>query len=123
MFSTYTTFTTPEGIPCSAPNKIVSSSANFHISYNNYDSSIYGSDTTALVVTGKSSRFFILNGNHTNALNGASFADCLDYLHKNVSLINKMSDDLPASGESLQNVIDRPDPVMEWLRRKSKALG
>lgn len=65
----------------------------FYISYNDYDTDIYGSDTTALVL-GVGEEFFILNGNHVEEyrkLDGQPFSKYLDYFYANESLINEFT--------------------------------
>lgn len=66
----------------------------FYISYNSYDLNVYGDVTTALVL-GQMEKFFILNGNHTEAyrklLNNGFYA-CFDYYKKHEEQINKYSD-------------------------------
>ena len=119
-YTTYHTETTPNGIPFGVPNQIVSYDTNFYISHNNYDNRIYGCDTTALVVTGKGSRFFILDGDHSEQLKNKSFKDCLCYFHGNKRLLNKLSEDLPPLGSSVQDVINSPDQAMEILNRLNK---
>lgn len=66
----------------------------FYISFNNYDYDIYGDVTTALVL-GQMEKFFILNGDHTEAyryLIKGGFAPCMDYFRQNAKQINKFSD-------------------------------
>lgn len=115
--TTHKTLISPDGKPYSVPNDIAKSCENFYISYNNYDISIYGCDTTALVVTGKGSRFFILDGDHTKQLKDKSFKDCIHYLHSNKSRKNSMSEDFPPLNSSIQSVIDSPDPAMQILNK------
>lgn len=65
----------------------------FYISYNNYDSNIYGSDTTALVLS-QMQEFFILNGNHIaeyKELQGKPFSKYLEYFYKNSDKINRFT--------------------------------
>lgn len=86
------------GIPIYVPNNIINDTKDFYISYNNYDISTYGSDTTALVKNDLSD-FWILNGNHTKQYNqiikeGGNFKDCFKYFKDNIVLINKLSDKL-----------------------------
>jgi hypothetical protein len=81
------------GIPLSIPNRVISGDG-FHISYNNYDVSTYGSDTTALVV-GNSQHFYILNGDHRlqyEKIIASGVDACLRYFKDNISLINKYSE-------------------------------
>lgn len=108
-----------EGIPCLIPNKIIDNCATHYISYNNYDTHTYGSDTTAIVLKGyfagatleeknkgkllsaaeklKPKHFFdvylILNGKH-DALIGMNFLECIEYFSKNIHLKAKHSSDL-----------------------------
>lgn len=75
------------------PNKIVISDSQFHISYNNTDYAIYGSDTTAIVVN--QTKFYILMGDHTKEYKQCQTLDsCLDYYKKNINLSHKYSDKL-----------------------------
>jgi len=65
-----------------------------YISYNYYDTDIYGTVTTALV-KGNMEQFFILNGNHMEEykkLLHLGFTACFDYFKRNVNLINKLSE-------------------------------
>jgi hypothetical protein len=77
----------------------------FYISYNNHDTDLYGSDTTALVL-GQMEKFYILNGDHRAqyaTLIESGFDACLEYFRANISLINMRSDKPPipdnASGD------------------------
>lgn len=66
----------------------------FYVSYNQHDIATYGDVTTALVL-GQMQRFYILNGNHSEAykkLEKAGFLKCMDYFKHNINLINKYSD-------------------------------
>lgn len=68
----------------------------FYVSLNTVDVSIYGCETTALVV-GQMEKFYILNGNHLSqykALIANGFNECFDYFVKNLDKINKRSDKL-----------------------------
>ena len=103
------------GIPLNVPNRIIDR-GEFYVSYNNYDRSIYGCDTTALVV-GQMGRFFILNGNHEDALKDLSFSDALGYVIDNADKLNKMSDNLPPRGSTVAEILASPDPAMEVLKR------
>ncbi len=86
------------GIPVFVPNDITGSKDNFYVSYNNRDNYHYGCDTTALVLESPiSTRFLILNGNHTKEYNeiinnGGSYKDCVKYFEQNISLKNKFSE-------------------------------
>ena len=74
------------------PN-FVTDKDNFYISYNDYDSDIYGSDTTALVF-GQMEAFYILNGDHRkNYTLLKGFNACLEYFKKNIIHINKYSEE------------------------------
>jgi hypothetical protein len=69
----------------------------FYISYNDLDSTIYGSDTTALVI-GQMEAFYILNGDHRKAYQTrllSGLATCLAYYQENLQHKNKHSDALP----------------------------
>lgn len=118
MLSTVSTKTFA-GIPCLIPNKIIDDCSTHYISYNNYDTHTYGSDTTAIVLKGyfagsmieqknegkiltvdeklKLKHFFdvylILNGKH-NALIGMNFLECIEYFSQNIHLKAKYSSDL-----------------------------
>ncbi len=66
----------------------------FFVSFNDRDSAIYGSDTTALVF-GQMQAFYILNGDHRAAYSSLipqGFDACLDYFKANVQHANKFSD-------------------------------
>lgn len=66
----------------------------FYISYNDYDLDVYGDVTTALVL-GQMEKFYILNGNHTEAyrkLFNDGFYACFDYFKKNKKQISRFSD-------------------------------
>ena len=67
---------------------------NFYISYNNWDISSYGCDTTALV-WGQMQYFFILNGDHRvqyAALNAQGFEACFKYFNDNKDKWSKYSE-------------------------------
>ena len=66
----------------------------FYVSFNNYDYNIYGDVTTALVL-GQMAKFFILNGDHTEAYRNlikGGFAPCMEYFKQNAEQITKFSD-------------------------------
>ena len=70
----------------------------FYVSYNAHDFSVYGSDTTALVV-GQMQKFYILNGDHRESYSifvKQGFEACLSYFKAHISEINKFSDKLEA---------------------------
>ncbi len=84
---------TIEGFPVMIPNQ-TKDYGSFYISYNNYDTHIYGCDTTALVV-GQMEKFFILNGDHREAydkLSDQGFDACLKYFIDNSDSISKYSE-------------------------------
>jgi len=54
------------GVPSVVPNDVMETNSAFYVSYNNRDSFMYGSDTTALV-KGQMEKFYILNGDHREA--------------------------------------------------------
>lgn len=62
-----------------------------YVSYNFADRSIYGSDTTAIVI-GQMQRFYILNGNHVEALKGKDFTQCMEYFLNHQNLHNSRGD-------------------------------
>lgn len=79
------------------PNR-VTQAAGFYVSYNDHDTSIYGSDTTALVL-GQMERFYILKGDHRQAyakLIPCGFEACLSYFKCNFDQAHPYSDKLPA---------------------------
>jgi hypothetical protein len=81
-------------VPLSIPNAVVFKAADFYISYNDVDTDVYGSDTTALVV-GQMSKFYILKGDHREGYKGlATLEDCLTYYRANLSLSHSFSDPL-----------------------------
>lgn len=66
----------------------------FYVSYNDYDTSIYGDVTTALVF-GQMQRFYILNGDHRNAyqaLMDKGWDACLAYFKAHADQINRFSE-------------------------------
>lgn len=68
----------------------------FYISYNSYDTDIYGSVTTALVL-GQMQQFFILNGDHRKQYAEVikqGFDACLKYYKKNIADSHPYSDKL-----------------------------
>ena len=80
-----------KGCPIHLPNDVYEGKGDFYISYNDYDTSIYGSDTTALVIGNMEQ---ILNGNHIANYKNLSLTDCLTYFKNNSGLINKYSEKL-----------------------------
>lgn len=84
-----------EGFPIHSPNDVYQGTADFYISYNDRDTDLYGSDTTA-IVTGQMEHFYVLNGNHVDAYKGKSLDECFDYFRANAPLRNKYSEKLSA---------------------------
>ena len=80
-----------DGVPISVPNRTINKTG-YYISYNNRDTGIYGSDTTALVTLPRQT-FYILNGDHTKEYNQFnSVEDCMDYFMAHENLKNKYSE-------------------------------
>lgn len=80
------------GIPLGIPNRISKENKYFYISYNNYDISSYGSDTTALYIN-ETSQFLILNGNHTKEYeNLNTLEEHLKYFYFNIDKVNFRSE-------------------------------
>ena len=82
-----------KGFPVVIPNQ-VKDYTDFYISYNNYDTGIYGCDTTALVI-GQMEKFFILKGDHRKLyddLANAGFRACLKYFFDNIDVMHRFSD-------------------------------
>lgn len=78
----------------------------FYVSYNEYDTAIYGCDTTALVV-GQMEKFYILNGDHRekySSLIERGFDACMSYFQENISLINIRSDNPPSVYEGKEEI-------------------
>lgn len=70
----------------------------FYVSFNNYDTDIYGCKTTALVL-GQMQKFYILNGDHRKQyaeIIEQGFHACLFYFKDNIDNANKYSDKLSA---------------------------
>ena len=81
----------------SAPN-VTTDGNGFFVSYNACDTSIYGCDTTALVL-GQMQNFYILDGDHRQQyapLIPLGFDTCLVYFAAHSELANKRSCRLPA---------------------------
>lgn len=77
------------------PNTVING-AGFYVSYNDHDISIYGTDTTALVV-GQMEKFYILKGDHRaryQPLIADGFEACLAYFKENMADAHKFSDKL-----------------------------
>jgi len=87
---------TIKGCPIIIPNTIINGDG-FYISYNNYDTHIYGCDTTALVQAKdhQQEHFYILNGDYRQkyvSLIKLGFAICLEYFKNNNNKISKYSE-------------------------------
>lgn len=80
-----------DGYPVFVPNKVEDSGIGYYVSYNNHDDSIYGCDTTAIVID-KTGAFLILNGDHGKTITGMSLKDVCQYFHDHADLHNHMSD-------------------------------
>lgn len=78
------------GIPVTVPNVVDNSPVGYYVSYNNYDTYIYGCDTTAIVIR-RTSAFLILNGDHRKELAGMSLEQACAYFHANAHLKNHHS--------------------------------
>lgn len=81
----------PYAVP--VPNTTIDGSG-FYISYNDHDTGIYGSDTTALVL-GQMEKFYILKGDHRAQylpLIDQGFDACLAYFKANAQDVHKHSD-------------------------------
>jgi len=92
--STVSRSVTPDGIPITLYNNTIDGDG-FYISYNNYDTDVYGSDTTALVTIRGGQHFYILNGDHTQTyipLIEKGMKYCLRYFWNNAHRINKRSE-------------------------------
>lgn len=84
---------TISGFPILIPNTVLDG-VGFYVSYNNYDSRIYGCDTTALVC-GQMQNFYILNGDHRAQylqLISKGLDACLAYFKENINEKNKYSE-------------------------------
>ena len=80
-----------DGITINVPNIINDTNEGYYVSYNNYDTRIYGCDTTAIIID-KTSAFLILNGDHRDSIKGLNLEDVCKYFHNNKDLQNKMTD-------------------------------
>lgn len=85
-----------DGIPVFVPNDIPVEVKDFYVSYNDRDVSIYGHDTTALVLE-KPLKFLILNGNHSEeykeiVAKGGGYQECLAYFKENLDQKSKYSE-------------------------------
>ena len=78
-------------------NNVISHSPHWHISYNSADATLYGCDTTALVL-GQDECYFILKGDHRNEfkeiIKEESFVlvKCLEYVQAHKDLLHDYSD-------------------------------
>lgn len=81
-----------DGFSFLIPNVVVYGEG-FYVSYNDYDISIHGSDTTALVPE-LYCEFFVLNGDHRDGyanLMSQGFDACFEYFLANIDRIGKYS--------------------------------
>ena len=81
------------GFTVTEPNQTIDGNG-FYISYNDYDTRTYGSDTTALVL-GQMQHFYILNGDHSaeySKLIHARFDACFSYFKAHAAEMNKYSE-------------------------------
>ena len=86
------------GIPLMVPNTTYQGDG-FHISHNARDVRVYGDVTTALVVRGVETAFYVLNGDHRagyDPLIGIGLTACLDYFRQHMDQMNKYSETPPA---------------------------
>lgn len=82
-----------------------------YISYNRYDLNLYGDVTTALVF-GQAEIFLILNGNHFQKyLDINETFKCIEYFKKNLSYINKYSNEIPKEIKSVNNLEELLTPL------------
>ena len=85
------------GFPVSIPNSTYPGDG-FYNSHNDRDARNYGSVTTALVVEGAMTAFYILNGDHREGyarLIAQGLDACLDYFRQHIGQINKYSETPP----------------------------
>ena len=81
------------GIPITIYNTVIDGEG-FYVSYNNYDTALYGDVTTALVI-GQMEHFYILYGDHRKnyiPLINKGIDACLLYFKQNINLIAKYSE-------------------------------
>jgi ABC-type sugar transport system substrate-binding protein len=86
-------FAMVNGFPVFVPNSIIDGDG-FYVSYNDYDTSIYGCDTTALVF-GQMQKFYILNGDHRSGyapLIDEGFDACLAFFEAHIAEIHRCSE-------------------------------
>lgn len=91
----------------------------FYVSYNNWDISIYGSDTTALVWS-QMLYFFILNGDHRkqyDQLAKYGFDACFEYFKANKHLQNKHSE-RDKSMMALEIKLAHPVERLNWMETR-----
>jgi len=70
----------------------------FYISYNSVDRNIYGSDTTAIVIS-QGALFLILNGDHRDAMSGKNLNDCINYFVDNIDSASSFSEHKLLNGD------------------------
>lgn len=82
------------GFSVMAPN-VCNNFGTFYISYNDWDTDIYGCDTTAIVV-GQMERFYVLNGDHREQLHAIAekkgLDGCVQYFLDHIDEKSKYSD-------------------------------
>lgn len=86
-----------------APNMILAED-NYHISFTDSNSAVYGDNTTAIVLQNRV--FLILTGDHTEGLASAKASNglqgCIDYFIANIDQANPLSEHLMALGRNDQ---------------------
>ena len=83
----------PGGFTVIAPNIVPFTRDGFYISYNDYDISLHGCDTTCLA-TSDMRWFFVLNGDHRDGyapLVEQGFQACFNYFLEHIDQIGKYS--------------------------------
>lgn len=97
----YQNIQTSAGVFQAAVPNSVMDGVGFYVSYNDHDISVYGCDTTALVV-GQMTKFFILKGDHRaqySRLIGHGLEACMSYFKAHLAERHNHSDQLPEDGE------------------------
>lgn len=82
------------GIPVMVPNTVYPGEG-FYISHNTHDRRIYGDVTTALVLQGDETAFYILNGDHREGyapLLALGLAACMEYFQQHIDQMSKYSE-------------------------------
>lgn len=81
----------------------------FYLSYNNRDVGLYGCDTTAVVLA-QMLRFYILEGDHRDALAAikqGGFTACMEYVRQHHDQLHKRSDPIDESKEDIAATLKR----------------